>query len=135
VRHCLDAWVVLEFLSGGEPARTRLVELLESERPLMSWIDVGEVAYVVERRRGAEEAARVVAQLRAGLTLDAATPARVLEAASIKARHAVGYADAFAVATALAHGAVLVTGDPEILAANRLSPVEDVRSQGHRPGA
>jgi predicted nucleic acid-binding protein len=94
----------------------------------MSWINVGEVAYVVERRRGAEETAHVVAQLRGALTLDEATPTRVLEAARIKARHSLSYADAFAAATALAHGAVLVTGDPELLHADPEWPTEDVRA-------
>lgn len=39
----------------------------------------------------------------------------MLEAASIKAKHALAYADAFAIATAMAHDASLLTGDPEIL--------------------
>jgi predicted nucleic acid-binding protein len=39
---------------------------------------------------------------------------KVLEAAEIKARYSLAYADAFAIATAVAHGASL-TGDPEIL--------------------
>jgi hypothetical protein len=32
----------------------------------------------------------------------------------LKARHAIAYADAFAVTTALEFGATLLTGDPEI---------------------
>jgi hypothetical protein len=39
-----------------------------------------------------------------------------MEAAELKALHPISYADAFAVATARAERAVLVTGDPEILA-------------------
>ncbi len=39
----------------------------------------------------------------------------MLEAASIKAKHALAYADAFAIATAIAHDASLLTGDSEIL--------------------
>lgn len=37
----------------------------------------------------------------------------VSEAAKIKARHPLSYADAFAVATALRHDATIITGDPE----------------------
>jgi predicted nucleic acid-binding protein len=51
----------------------------------------------------------------------------VLEAALIKASHAISYADAFAVATAMAHDATLLTGDPELLTANSDWPVEDLR--------
>ena len=35
-------------------------------------------------------------------------------AAELKSRHAIAYADAFAVATAVEFDATLVTGDPEI---------------------
>ena len=125
--HCLDAWAVLEWLHGGEPARTRVLELLERERPVMSWINLGEVAYTLERRAGAKRATEVVARLRGRLALDLPTPDRVLEAAAVKARHRLSYADAFAVATALAHDAVLVTGDPEILTSDTAWQTEDLR--------
>jgi predicted nucleic acid-binding protein len=42
--------------------------------------------------------------------------ADVIEAAKLKAQHAISYADAFAAATAIRRGAVLVTGDPEFRA-------------------
>ena len=43
-----------------------------------------------------------------------ATHRRVRRAAELKANHAIAYADAFAVATALEFHATLLTGDPEI---------------------
>ena len=94
----------------------------------MSWINVGEVSYIVERRAGADRARRIVRELRQRLVLDVPTEARVLEAAHLKAGHAMAYADAFAVATAIAHGATLLTGDPEILGGDPSWPVEDLRS-------
>jgi predicted nucleic acid-binding protein len=51
----------------------------------------------------------VISDLRDRLRLDLPTESRVLEAATIKAKYAVAYADAFAVATALAHRASLLT--------------------------
>jgi uncharacterized protein len=81
----------------------------------MSWINLGEVFYVVHRATGSERARTVIGDLRHRLNLDLPTEARVLEAASIKAGHALAYADAFAIATAMAHDATLLTGDPEIL--------------------
>jgi predicted nucleic acid-binding protein len=83
-------------------------------RPIMSWINLGEVYYTVHREAGAAEAESTLALLRPLLTLDAVTPERVLGAARIKAVHPLAYADAFAIATASAHAAVLLTGDPEI---------------------
>jgi predicted nucleic acid-binding protein len=95
----------------------------------MSWINLGEVFYVVHRAAGADRAEAVIRDLRHRLYLDLPTEARVLEAAAIKARHALAYADAFAIATAVAHHASLLTGDPEIF--EELEPtwqVVDLRS-------
>lgn len=80
----------------------------------MSWVNLGEVYYTVHREAGAAEAESTLGLLRPLLTLDAATPERVLAAARIKADHPLAYGDAFAIATASAHGAVLLTGDPGI---------------------
>ena len=124
---CLDSWAVLRWLEGDEPAAAR-VEAAMPSRPVMSWINLGEVAYIVERRAGADRARRVVRGLRLRLTLDLPTEARVLEAAHLKAGYPMAYADAFAVATAIAHGATLLTGDPEILDGDPAWPVEDLRS-------
>jgi predicted nucleic acid-binding protein len=125
---CLDSWAILRWLEGEEPAAARVEASLEN-RPVMSWINLGEVFYVVHRAAGAEQAKAVIRDLRFRLDLDLPSEARVLEAAAIKARHALAYADAFAIATALAHNASLLTGDPEIF--EELEPnwqVVDLRS-------
>ncbi len=84
---------------------------------------------MVQRATGAERARAVIGDLRHQLALDLPTEARVLEAAAIKARHALAYADAFAIATALSHRASLLTGDPEILDHGDPNwPVIDLRS-------
>ena len=127
MRHALDAWALIDYLDGREPALSRLTRLLGRERALMSWINLGEVFYVVLRAAGEPQARDVVRDLRRRLTLDLPSTDRVLQAATIKAGHALAYADAFAVATAIAHRAILLTGDPEILAADPSWPVEDVR--------
>lgn len=101
--------------------------MFAAERPVVSWIDLGEVFSVLLRRRSRTEALEVVRVLRGKVRPDLPTEPRVLEAATIKARHPVSCADAFAVATALAHGAVLLTGDPEILAGPPDWPTEDLR--------
>jgi predicted nucleic acid-binding protein len=124
---CLDAWAVFAWLEGDEPAATRVDEVLSAERPFMSWINLGEVFYQIHRRRSPAEAAEVVRRLRPALSLELPSESRVLEAATIKAGHAVAYADAFAVATAIANGATLLTGDPEILTGSADWPVEDLR--------
>ena len=71
----------------------------------MSWLNLGEVFYVVRRLHGHEAAESVVRDLRPQLDLGLPDATRVLEAATIKTDHACGYADAFAAATATAHQA------------------------------
>ncbi len=111
---CLDSWAVLRWLEGTGPAAQR-VDVALRDRPIMSWLNLGEVFYVVCRLSGDAEAREVLRTLRPQLTLDLPDEERVIEAATIKAHHAMAYADAFAVATANAHSVALMTGDPEIL--------------------
>jgi uncharacterized protein len=80
----------------------------------MSWINLGEVYYVIHRAVSPDEADATVALLRPMVTIDAPTPDRVMAAARVKAQNTLAYADAFAIATAAAHDAVLLTGHPEI---------------------
>jgi predicted nucleic acid-binding protein len=94
----------------------------------MIWINLGEVSYIVERQAGSAQAHLVIRELRRRLTLDLPIGARVLEAATIKARYPMAYADAFAVATAIGRSAVLLTGDPEILDGDPAWPTADLRS-------
>jgi predicted nucleic acid-binding protein len=124
---CLDSWAVLRWLEGVNPAAARVEKALPS-RPVMSWINLGEVFYVIHRQASEADATEVIRDLRHRLEMDLPDERRILEAATIKARHAFAYADAFAVATAVAHGASLMTGDPEILDRGDPSwPTIDVR--------
>lgn len=125
---CLDSWAVLAWLEDLPRAAERVEAALRSGSTVMSWVNIGEVFYVVARRRGRSEARAVVAALQGLLDAEAPTPTRVMEAAGIKAEHPIAYADAFAVATALAHDAVLLTGDPELLEGPSEWRVEDLRS-------
>jgi predicted nucleic acid-binding protein len=124
---CLDSWAVIAWLRAEEPAAQRVARAIEA-RAIMSWVNVGEVYYVTVRRHGLDQARRVTNNLRFRLSLDEVTPARVIEAASIKARSAMSYADAFLCATAVAHDATILTGDDEILRADGPWTAEDIRT-------
>ena len=124
---CLDSWAVLAWLDGEEPAAGEVQAAFDEGRPWMSWLNVGEVAYQLERRHGASEAAGVIRRLRASVALDEVTPARVLAAAHLKAEHPIAFADCFAAATAAARGATLLTGDPELLEREVGCHVRDLR--------
>lgn len=125
---CLDSWAVLAWLDGDEPAASAVQEVFESERPWMSWLNVGEVAYQIERRHGKEESLFVVRRLRSAVALDEVTAERVLAAAHIKAIHPIAFADCFAAAAATARHATLLTGDPELLERDVGCRMRDLRS-------
>ena len=114
-RHALDSWAVLCYLDGdGQPA-LRVRRVLRSERSYMSWINLGEVFYVIRRAAGEEAAATTLRDLRDVVTAELPNEPRIIATARIKADHPMAYADAFAAATAAAHDATLWTGDPELL--------------------
>jgi predicted nucleic acid-binding protein len=125
---CLDSWAVLAWLDGDEPAASAVQSAFEAGRPWMSWLNLGEVAYLLERRHDAQESARVVRRLRTSLALDELTPDRVLAAAHLKAVHPIAFADCFAAATAAARDATLYTGDPELIERDVGCDVRDLRA-------
>lgn len=119
--YALDAWALLAYLQGEEPAAgqvlERLKQALQSGIPLLiSIINLGEVIYRVGKVRGEKEAWETLDQIRRlPLKVLSATDEIVWMAVGLKMQHPISYADAFAAATALHHNAVLLTGDPELL--------------------
>jgi predicted nucleic acid-binding protein len=114
----LDSFAVLALL-GREPGSQDVANLLQKAqegdaRVLMTWVNVGEVAYILERRWGRERLYAALAVMEA-TALETVPVERelALMAAHIKAEHAIAYADAFAAALAQRLAATLVTGDPE----------------------
>lgn len=111
---CLDSWAVLAWLDGEEPAFSR-VEAILADRPVISWVNLVEVYYRIERDHGRSAADEALSDLRVALTADLPGTARMVEAARLKARAAIALGDCFAVTTAAARDLVLLTGDPEII--------------------
>lgn len=124
----LDSWAVLRYLEDAGPAAGAVTDLLDRETPLMSWINLGEVHYVLRRLHGEDSAAETVRDLRD--VIDARLPDErlVIDAARIKADHPMAYADAFAAALTIAGDATLWTGDPELLIGGASWRWQDLRS-------
>ncbi|HSR32594.1 MAG TPA: PIN domain-containing protein [Anaerolineae bacterium] len=114
----LDSFAILALL-GREPGSQAVADLLrkaqaEETRVLMTWVNAGEVAYIVERRWGMQRLYAALAVMEAtALEIVPVERELALMAAHIKAEHAIAYADAFAAALAQQCAATLVTGDPE----------------------
>jgi ribonuclease VapC len=118
----LDAWAVLAYLKKETPADLRVLALLEQAsqgevRLCLTVINLGEIYYSVGRARGEAFAERILAELRSmPVEILPADEELVFAAARWKMKYPISYADAFAAAAAEQSGAVLVTGDPELLA-------------------
>jgi predicted nucleic acid-binding protein len=130
VSDVLDTWAVLRLLEGSLPAASRVEQVCSTERPIMSWINAGEVFSVIRRLAGDPAARATVRDPRPALSLELPTEHRVLEAARLEAEHRIADADAFAASTAIAHDAVLLTGDPELLVDGAPWRFEDLRASG-----
>lgn len=123
----LDSWAIIRYLDDDHPAADAVADVLENDRPIVSWINLGEVFYVVRRAAGEEAATTTLRDLRGVITPDLPTDGRIIDAARIKTEHPMGYADAFAAATAVAHNAVLWTGEPELLVTQATWQWRDLR--------
>ena len=127
--YLLDSFALLAYLNN-EPGGGRVLEVLglaksHKCRLVMSLINFGEVLYITERTRGLP-AAQTVQALVESLPLELLGTSRdlILDAAHIKTSHALSYADAFAVASAIHESATILTGDPEYQSVENLVKVE-----------
>jgi predicted nucleic acid-binding protein len=120
-RACLDAFAWLAWLQD-EPGATAVQHWLDEADAaraecVTSIINLGEVYYRlvrVDRREDAESFWRMAMRGTLPVSVKEATRRRVRRAAELKSKHAIAYADAFAVATAIEFDAILLTGNPEI---------------------
>jgi uncharacterized protein len=116
----LDSWAILEWISGRQPATGTVAQLLaEAEagttRLFMSAINVGEVYYFLRKNHSEELAASWRESSRTlPATIEVPTADEIWDAALLKGRYPIAYADAFAAALAQKYQCPLVTGDPEL---------------------
>ena len=98
--YVLDSFAVMAHFqaeSGGE----KVLELLEKAGKneitiAMSLINVGEIAYLVRRERGKNQAEALISDLRTlPITFNEVTEERIFAAAWLKADYPISYADAF----------------------------------------
>lgn len=116
--YVLDSYALIAHLedeAGGEQVRKILRAAKAGKTKLyLSVINLGELYYNTFRERGREKADEVVfitEQL--PITIVNADMTITLEAARLKGKHPVAYADCFAAALGVQKKAKVVTGDPE----------------------
>ncbi len=115
-RKVLDAFALLAYLEK-EKGHEQVKDHLESgaHELFMNAVNAGEAFYIIARERGLKQAEYFLNVILPSLPIAVLDNSfeDVIEAARLKARHAVAYADCFAAATAIRECAALVTGDPE----------------------
>jgi len=113
-----DSYAILAYLEG-EPEGGQLQRLLREASEgkvecFLSIINLTEVLYIVQRRKGRKAALETLALIESWpLEIVEATYEICLIASDLKARYRISLADAFAAATAKALNAELMTGDDE----------------------
>jgi len=82
---------------------------------IMNDINIGETYYILARERGLQMAEYFISVIFPSLPVTPLSNSlnEVLEAAKIKSRLSMSFADCFAAATAVREKATIVTGDPE----------------------
>ena len=99
---------------------------ISGETVLMNEINVGEVYYILFRKRGQEQADYFLETIVAALpiTTISNTFDDVIDAAKIKAEYPVSFADCFVAALSRKKDAAIVTGDPEFKQFEHLVTIE-----------
>lgn len=125
----LDAFALMAYLQD-EPGRPRVEEVLREAASgacevFMSAINLGEVAYNFERRRGLIATVEVLSGIdRTPISVVEVGRRMALQAARLKANHSLGFADCIAAALARELTATLLTGDRDFVAVQGFVPIE-----------
>jgi ribonuclease VapC len=108
--------------SGHEKVVRLLAQAMRSGTPIyMNAINLGEIVYSTRRAFGDQKKIEILAHVeRLGFRILPVPNDLVFRAAEYKASFSMSFADCFALASAVEHGAVLVTGDPEFRAVEHL---------------
>jgi ribonuclease VapC len=111
-----DAYALLAYLKK-ESGHARVRDLLASEDAslFINSINAGEVFYIFAREHSIQAAEYFQSVILPSLPVRIVENSLddVIQAARIKAKHSLSFADCFAAATAIREGASLLTGDPE----------------------
>jgi len=117
-KYIMDSFAMIAFFEN-EPGADRVALILKSlmdrkAKAYMSVINWGEIYYNTMKEQGVETAEKVIGQLKQyPVELVDADQKLTYEAAKLKGRYKIAYADCFAAALSYRLNAVIVTGDPE----------------------
>ena len=113
-----DSHALLKFFQK-EKGYEKVTQLLEEIRKTgatkyINAINLGEIIYSTKKEFGDQKKLEVLANIeRLNFTILSIPNNLIIRAAEYKAQYSLSYADCFALASAVEHKAILVSGDPE----------------------
>ena len=113
-----DSYALLK-LFQKEKGHEKVGQILEETKKsgatkYLNAINLGEIIYATKREFGDQKKLEVLANIeRLNFTILPIPNSLIFQAAEHKAQYNISYADCFALASAIEHKAILVTGDPE----------------------
>ena len=117
-RYVLDSYAMIAYFED-EPGADRVAQVLRQfiqgkAKGFMSVVNWGEVYYNTMREQGVTEAEKIILQLdKFPIQIVEANKDLAYDAAKLKGKYRIAYADCFAVALSAKLNASLVTGDSE----------------------
>ena len=127
--HIFDSHALLK-LFQREKGWEKVAEILNNmEKPggrsFLNVINLGEIIYITKREFGDMKKVEVLANIeRMGIIVLPIPNDLVFEAAELKAKLSISFADCFTITSALRQKATIVTGDPEFKKAEDLVQIE-----------
>ncbi len=130
--YLFDSHALLAFFQreeGAEVVARILNEALQRDTDrLICVMNLGEIIYLTKRRFGEEKKLEILGRIyQLGIRVLHVPDSLVYQAAELKAEYPIAYADCFALACAIDHSAVLVTGDPEFKMVAHLVTIQWIR--------
>lgn len=130
--YLFDSHALLAFFqreNGAEIVARILNEAIEQNTDrLICIMNLGEIIYLTKRRFGEEKKLEILGRIhQLGLRVLPVPDLLVYQAAELKSEYSIAYADCFALACAIDHSAVLVTGDPEFKMVEHLVTIKWIR--------
>ena len=132
--YVMDSFAMIAFFED-EPGAGQVGAILEAlikrkAKAFMSVVNWGEIYYNTMREQGIREAEDVIKQFnKYPIQLVEADQAITYEAAKLKGKYKIAYADCFAAALSLRLKAPIVTGDPEFNKLGQKISVQWIRTK------
>ncbi len=117
-RYVLDSYAVFGYFLD-EPCADTIASILELAKKneikiYMSWVNLGEVYYMIQRRYGRKEAIELVENIKAWpIELVEASNEQVTAAGDVKAKFPLALVDSYAAGLAIRVRGILLTSDKE----------------------